>query len=397
MAALVLCVLAAPAGARAAGAATAPGPSQGRLEKLLAAVEHKSWLVQHRAIQELAPLVSRDARVRKALLEKLVRDTSSPTQDVAFCALGQVEGPGVGEVIQAYRDANSDDRQELRPVLGRMGERAKAAAPLLRKELAAAGADPNQAAAIRVALAQLGAAEKDDLAAIARDLSSPQRPGEGALRAMCLAGRNEWVDAGIKRALIAALGRDDDNRFLAAMALGTLGRKADPQVVDALAKAFDAAMKRQDKEVGYLTAGLPLALIDPGRRKATLRAVLKTHHEDWSRVTVGIMLWLSAGITDEAVIRDVIDLLADRDVAVSIEAAQMLGRIGPRAAAGTEKLLAMAASAPQTEQREAAAKALGYVAAPADVAKLRTLIRKLGKDSSVAAALAESVKVVELE
>lgn len=389
---------------------TAPAKiSESRLQQLQQALRSKDWRIRRRAVQELQPLVNTNPSVLKAILDLLYRPEGDPTLDLALVALGTAKGDAAGTIVRAYREGSPEKRRELRGVLARMGKEAQGATSILRQELSDQRSDPATRAQILTVLACIGQASKEEMARIADIVSANETGTNEVLAVMMCSGRNEWVDEKLKKALIQALKSSDENSFLAPDALPTLGQKVDREVRDALAKAFDAAVKEFRKnpdeasqrliDVRLIDVGLAIARVDQARRKATLRRVMKISRGQW-HPRLCANYWTCGTETDESFIRDVLSFLDARDEEVLADAVKLAGAFGPRVRHVRPKLLRLAERSKSDEVREAAIEALGLIGDSSDADELQRLKQKWergGRDvPTTQGALDDAINIIRM-
>jgi len=311
----------------------------------------------------------------------LYRPEGDPTRDLSLAALGTAKGDAADMIVRAYREGSLEKRRELRGVLARMGKEAQGATSILRQELSDERSDPATRAQILTVLACIGQASKEEMARIADIVSANETGTDEVLAVMVFSGRNEWVDEKVKKALIRALKCSDENTFVAPDALATLGQKVDREVCDALAKAFDAAVRQFRKNHNdvvrqrLIDVGLAIARVDQARRKATLRRVMKISGGQWHPRLCG-NYWTCGTITDESFSRDVLSFLDARDEDVLADAVKLAGAFGPRVRHVRPKLLRLAERSQSDEVREAAVEALGLIGDSSDADELQRLKQK---------------------
>jgi hypothetical protein len=289
-----------------------------------------------------------------------------------------------------------------------MGREALAAAPMLRQDMGNSGTDPDKQVLIRVALASMGEASTAETDEIAQAILTRGVPAQATLWAMMSIGCNEWVTEKVKEALVAVLddfranpGRSSqaDVPLMTIWVIGTLGKKADTNVREALAKAVDVMKGNDEFASEYAVGFLSLAKIDPSRRRQTLAAALSDESGPYSSYGGHGALYLEgmcAGIKDEGFIRDVASFLAIDSPRVCVQASNILRAVGFAASSAAPHLIRVVESSRDDDVREVAAEALAMVAAPSDVKELTRLGQTISSSRALKRSLEEAIGVIEL-
>ena len=384
------------------------GPCPARLKEIEQALQHKQGLVACRALRESEAYVSDNPSLAKAIVARFPRYDGTFSQAFAIAALGNARGEAAQEVVRSYAEASSDKRGFLCCVFGRMGREALAAAPMLRQDLGNPGTDPDKQVLIRVALAAMGEASTAETDEIAQAIMTRGVPAQATLWAMMSIGSNEWVTEKIKEALVAVL--DDftvsprrlpqaDVPLMTIWVIGTLGKKADANVREALAKAVDVMKGNDEFTSEYAVGFLSLAKIDPNRRHQTLSAALSDESGPYSFYGGHSAVYLEgmcAGMKDEGFIRDVASFLATDSPRVCVQACNILRAVGFAASSATPQLVRIVESSRDDQVGEVAAEALAMVAAPSDVKELTRLAQTIPSSRALKRSLEEAIGVIEL-
>jgi len=377
-----------------------------RLKDIEKALQAKRGAIFCRALQESALHINESPMLAAAILHKFPRYDGAYSESFALVALGNARGQVAQEVICSYKDADTDKRRFLRIVFGRMGPAAHAAVPMLRDELGTAEVGPEDQMAIKVVLASIGQASPAEMDQIAQSIAAGDRLGRAAMLAMAGFGRNDWVSAKVRMAMVKAMENlranqggfpTSDTGVVAAWALGTLGDKADGRVRNALAEAVESVRGRARFVAEYSVGFLSLARVDPERRRNALLEGFSSEPALFSfygGMSAVLLEGICAGITDDAFIGDVESLLCSPSAQVSVQAANVLRVIGPGAQRAVPQLLRLVESASAKEVRIAAAEALGMIADPSCASALSDLGRK--SDGEMRRTIEESVRAISL-
>jgi hypothetical protein len=248
-----------------------PPLSPARLKELLIANgSARSEQTLRRAMKESALYFGEYPVLVEAVLKGPAWSKGGHTRAIMRYSLERVRGQSVQVLVDFYHDAPADKRQQLRPVLGRIGRESRAAAPLLRAELQEADAFAKDKMAIKVVLACLGEATPAEMDEMTEAISAGREPGLAVVEAMVDCGFNPWVPEKMQKTIISLLGlprSDPDDlrqglRGGACLALATLGDKVDAAALKALeAERMAASGDGQGPPLFKLRSGLCLAKV----------------------------------------------------------------------------------------------------------------------------------------
>jgi len=369
-----------------------------RQEQLLQALDQGVSPLQMRAAAEVSQHVKGQPAVRRALVERLCRETEPLAAELAK-SLAAAGAEVVPDILPAWDDQKVSDqcRMRLMWALGRVGPPAKAAMPSLHRTLSTEGVSPEMCAAIRVTLANFGDTSRENLDAISKAVSTGGRAGAVALEAMAFGGGAGWADDTLIACLVRlAQKQDGPEQAYAVLVLGRLGEKAGPEAAAVLTKALEAALK-DDGAGSALVLGCALARIDRSHALGHLERVLgRAGARPPDEGAMVQMVWIRSALADAQLARDLIALSNSKQTQVAKGAMWTIaGCLGPDALEAGQRAMDILAHDKDEGLRVIAAQALGSVLPDTQVDRLEAL---RGKEPSedVKQAIAKSIFVIRL-
>ncbi|MCX5676352.1 MAG: hypothetical protein NTX87_15225 [Planctomycetota bacterium] len=325
---------------------------------------------------------------------------------LAILALGDARGQALQAILAFYRDAPPEKREVLRFVLCRIGKEAEAGAPMLRAELGRSDTSAKEKVAAKVVLAAMGQAVPAEIDEIAEAISGGGEIGLEVLGIMFASGYNPWVPERVEKAIIKVLDKprvNPDNREqcirdCAFLVLTTFGDRTDAHVLNALEAEYNSVLRDRDYPASIkLWAGLGLAKADPGRRQGKVLSVLMEAPDLGTSHGRPLMEWMCAGLSDGDLVWVADALLSERKAERLAAALVILDAVGPRARSAVPRLVTLVRSADDDFIRTRAAKVLGMVADPSDVALIRNLSAEVVSQEDVREAVDGSVRAIQLQ
>lgn len=379
--------------------------SPARHRKLIEAIS-KHGLVYYRAIEELGQIAGRDQAVQELLMQELFSETIEADDIGSFQlakAFGRADASVTEKLIREYGSYAPDEQQleKLLVVLGRMGPKAKDAVPFLLEQLDKYRTDPEVEGWIRVVLANVGYEYDENFATILSDIKNRSDRAKAEIYMMAVAGPREWgsdllvkeMNGWLYDELRAGATGSDEALFLA-LILGALG-KVDRATAEVIGVLFELrCVEEECEEPDCIWLGFVLAKVDAISGQLTLRAALKCLTFALGAgdvLTVDILIG-----PDRNMMKKLVRMLDDTEPKVVNGALATLSVIGLDAQPHAPKILKILRESPYWRLRLSAARALGYMADPAEIPTLEAILQK-EPDEFVREELAETIRIMRLE
>ncbi len=270
--------------------------------------------------------------------------------------------------------------------VGRMGKEAQEAIPLLKKKLKTRGISSEMEASIRVALLNLGDTSRKNMDFIIRHMKERTEAGKIAVLVMTWTGAAEWVDDRIIKELCERLGwgpGEYDEGVFAALALGVMGERAKSAAGALVTLIANADSAKDDFHI--ITFNAALARIEPSKRKAALRSMLKCIGHQGPRALGGTavaMYHVAMSLIDEESKAEIVALLDDPDIEVVYGAVGMLGMLGFRAREAVPRLMKLLSTSADVMFSKAIAGALAVMADESYVPELEKQLDRIDREAS---------------
>lgn len=374
------------------------------LQRAMCAVGREETL--QRALKESGPYLSQFPVLVESILKGSAWEYSGHTRALMLSALGKARGQAVQPIIVFYQDASSDKRLLLRPVFGRIGKDAQAAAPVLRAELGKAQTSAEDKMSIKVVLAAMGQATSTELDEIAATLSVDSKVGLRAMWTMCECGHNPWLPESVEKPIIKIMEKPrltPDNlqqglRSEACLALTTFGERTDAHVLKALQDEYDGVVRDAGAPPEMrLWAGLGLAKADSSHRRAMMLSILKEVPGSMLAWQVRpLMEWMCAGMPDDDLLWVADALLSEQKHEPLSAALVILYAVGPRARSAVPRLVSLIRLTDDDSTKTAAAQTLGMVADPLDLPLIENLVSDAALSDDAKEAVQECIRAVTL-
>lgn len=387
--------LAGPAGQLAATESNAPRAA--KWAAVLANRDFENWEFRRRAVQEIAASGERSEKIATVLLALPDRGASDPFYDLVFALRGMVS-PGMLERVVADPGAERGVVVVCQAV-GLLGKAGKDYVPLLRKLVSDPARPKVVTLAARIALANLGACDKEDLTAISSALDDTTAQRREVLWNLLFSGSDAWITEAVIQQLCAIL--EENSPYYAGQAAAILSRLASrsPLAKAALAKALERARADPRGQGGRIHYGFAHARSEAGPSATRFREPVKL----LGRPTAGFDLPMRASMMlitrfgmDSMDAQEVIALLRDKDLEVVLGAAKLCWGLGIAAQGAEKDLLALLKSGHELEFRAVAAFALGAVAGETCLPELRGIAAK-ESSPELKEAITQSINLIMLQ
>lgn len=367
--------LAGPAGQLAATDSNAPRAA--KWAAVLANRDFENWEFRRRVVQEIAASGDRSEKISAVLLALPDRGASDPLDDLVFALRGMVS-PRMLERALADPGAERSVVVVCQAV-GLLGKEGKDYVPLLRKLVSEPARPKEVTLTARIALANLGDGNTEDIALIRSALDDTTALRRKVLWNLLFSGSDGWITEAVTQQLCAIL--EENSPYYAGQAAAILSRLAARSALAkaALAKALERARADPRGQGGMIHYGFAYARSEAGPSATRFREPVKL----LGKPTAGFDLPMRASMMlitrfgmDSKEAQELIGLLKDKDLEVVLGAAKLCWGLGIAAQGAEKDLLAMLKSGHELEFRAVAAFALGAVAGEACLPELRGIAAK---------------------
>ena len=326
-----------------------------RLNALMIALRSEHVDLRSRAAEELFVDYAADSNVLARAILAFASPMNVDAQKGPMLTLHSTGKPALPTLIQCYPAAR--DNASIAMCIGRYGEEARLAIPVLCNQLERLGVSPSSKATLRVILANIGYTNRANLEAITASLKDDQLVAGDTMLAMGLVQAHSWLTEDIKSAITRAIESNSTSRFPAVLAFSAFGERAEG--APALLEKAERSQGSDDRAF-ELVAQFARAKVDRQNRQKLLQDVLQRLADSSAYEPTAIALFgIAWAMLDDEMLGLISNHTCDTNQLVQLGALRILEVIGMRGRKATESVLSVAKDSGNEKTRSECFRVLG--------------------------------------